>query len=76
MSTGRLGVASLNRFWFRHCTAQTDAGEWVRDNTLLAGLRVGPRETFEFLLQSKPSLQKLLSIVETLRVNQALARPQ
>jgi hypothetical protein len=55
--TERLGVAYLTRFWSRHRTGQTDVSEWVRDNTLLAGLRVGLRETFEFLFHSKPSLE-------------------
>ena len=58
MSKARLGgVTHLERFWSRHCTGETNGAEWVRDNTLLAGLRLGLRETFNYLLQAKPSLE-------------------
>jgi hypothetical protein len=55
--TGHLGVARLKGFWSRHRTGQTDVAEWVRDNTLLAGLGVGLRETIDYLLHTKPSLE-------------------
>jgi hypothetical protein len=57
MPTGRLGVTCLESFWSRHRTGQSDVAEWVRDNTLLAGLRIGLRETVDYLLQTKPSLE-------------------
>ena len=53
-----LGVAHLTSFWSRHRGGPPDPSEWVRDNTLLAGLRIGLRETFDYLLQNKPSLEE------------------
>ena len=58
MPTGSLGVAHLPSFWSRHRAGQPDPSEWVRDNTLLAGLRIGLRETFDYLLQDTPSLEE------------------
>jgi hypothetical protein len=52
---GRLGVTHLPSFWSRHRAGRSNPAEWVRDSTLLAGLRVGLRETVDYLLQSKPS---------------------
>jgi hypothetical protein len=57
VKTGRLGVARLEFFWSRHRSGCADDAEWVRDNTLLAGLRLGLRETIDYLLQTKPSLE-------------------
>lgn len=57
MSVGPLGVPHIESFWSRHRAGQVDPAEWVRDNTLLAGLRVGLRETLDYLLQTKPSLE-------------------
>ena len=57
MPARRLGVTRLEPFWSRHGAGQTDVAEWVRDNTLLAGLRLGLRETFDYLLQTRPSLE-------------------
>jgi hypothetical protein len=59
--SGWLGVARLKCFWSRHRTGQTDVAEWVRDNTLLAGLRLGLRETLDYLLHTKPSLEEFES---------------
>jgi hypothetical protein len=49
-------VPFLESFWSRHRTGKSDPAEWVRDNTLLAGLRVGLREALDYLLQTQPSL--------------------
>ena len=57
MPDERLGVARLSNFWSRHSSGRSDAVEWVRDNTLLAGLQLGIRETFDYLLHSKTSLE-------------------
>ncbi len=57
----RIGVPFLHEFWSsRHGqpNATTDGPEWVRINTLLAGLRLGLRETFEFLLRHNPSFDE------------------
>ena len=56
MPAASLGVTFLESFWSRHRAARADAAEWVRDNTLLAGLGVGLRETLDYLLQRQPSL--------------------
>lgn len=48
----------LKSFWLRHRSGQTDDAEWVRDNTLLAGLHVGLHETIDYLLQKRPSLEE------------------
>jgi hypothetical protein len=53
---GRLGVRHLKRFWSRNTQpGSQDPSEWVADNTLLSGLRVGLRETYDYLLAAKPS---------------------
>lgn len=57
----RLGVTGLERLWSRHLAREPDAGTWVQDNTLLAGLGLGLRETIDYLLQSKPSLDEFES---------------
>jgi hypothetical protein len=49
-------LPQLASFWSRHRGGRSDASEWVRDNTLLAGLGLGLRETVDYLLQSQPSL--------------------
>ena len=49
----------LHSFWSRHRAGEADSTDWVRDNTLLAGLGVGLRETFDYLLQARPSLDAL-----------------
>ena len=35
--------------------ARARVADWVADNTLLAGLRVGLRETYDYLLNRRPS---------------------
>jgi hypothetical protein len=46
-----LPIRHLKRFWSR------EDADWVADNTLLSGLRVGLRETYDYLFQEKPSLE-------------------
>jgi hypothetical protein len=59
---GALGVRHVARFWARTLAGRSggevprDAAEWVADNTLLSGLRVGLRETYRYLLERQPSL--------------------
>jgi hypothetical protein len=57
--TGRLGIHHLNRLWSSHLAvdgARSDSGtDWVADSTLMAGLRLNLRETYDFLLQQRPS---------------------
>lgn len=56
---GGLGISHLERFWSRRAgrSAESSAGEdWVADNTLLAGLRLGLRETFRYLYANNPTL--------------------
>jgi hypothetical protein len=45
----------------RHRAGKADSAAWVRDNTLLAGLRLGLRETFDYLLQTQASLEEFES---------------
>ncbi len=45
-----LGVRRLREFWSRR-----EDVDWVATNTLLCGLGLGLRETYDFLLQQKPS---------------------
>jgi hypothetical protein len=56
-----LDIGHLHRFWAQQSasmcgerkTAQTN--DWVADNTLLAGLRIGLRETYDYILNSQPT---------------------
>jgi hypothetical protein len=54
-----LGIGHLHRFWAQQTTnARGESGQtrdWVADNTLLAGLRVGLRETYDYILNGQPS---------------------
>jgi hypothetical protein len=60
--TGRIDIPHLERFRSRQLAGSSDqGGDWVRDNTLLAGLRVGLRETYDFLLRKRPSLEEFES---------------
>jgi hypothetical protein len=54
---GCVTVPHLRDFWSRHRAGQADGAQWVRDNTLLAGLRLGLRETFDYLLRTNASLE-------------------
>jgi hypothetical protein len=53
--TGRLGVRHLKRFWSLRLQPEPQDSDWVADNTLLCGLRVGLRETYDYLFTAKPS---------------------
>jgi hypothetical protein len=59
--TGLSGIRHLHRFWARQLaisrgeTESKDPNDWVADNTLLAGLRVSLRETYDYLLSTRPS---------------------
>jgi hypothetical protein len=57
-------VSHLHRFWAQQ-TASTrgeqeteQPKDWVADNTLLAGLRVGLRETYDYLLNAQPTFDE------------------
>jgi hypothetical protein len=57
--TGSLGVRHLKRFWSAQLAGIRDDSDWVADNTLLSGLRVGLRETYDYLLHERPSFEQL-----------------
>jgi hypothetical protein len=48
-------VEHLKRFWSERLAGSQQDLNWVADNTLLAGLRVGLRETYDYLYQTRPS---------------------
>lgn len=48
----------LKGFWSRKIANANDGANWVADNTLLCGLRIGLRETYTYLLQSRPSFEE------------------
>jgi hypothetical protein len=63
--TGTLGVRHLKRFRARTLAgrslkleARERATDWVADNTLLCGLRVGLRETLQYLSTQSPTLEE------------------
>jgi len=63
--TGALGVAYLKRFWSRKIAARTPPceseaipGDSVAEKVLLAGLRLGIRETSDFLMATAPSFDE------------------
>lgn len=55
----RLGIPYLERFLARRGAGEADGAGWVRDNTLLAGLGLGLRETLDYVLRGNPSLDEL-----------------
>ena len=60
-TTGSLGIRHLHSFWSRKVAnalllQQASTDNWVADNTLLCGLRLGLRETYDHLLQKASSL--------------------
>jgi hypothetical protein len=58
---GRLGILHLKEFWERHSGCRPKGGEggdWVADNTLLSGLRLGIRETLAQLHSTTPTLEQ------------------
>jgi hypothetical protein len=58
-----LGVRHLKRFWSRLAANHhnADSIDWMNDNTLLCGLRVGLRETMQFLYEKRPALAEFES---------------
>jgi ectoine hydroxylase-related dioxygenase (phytanoyl-CoA dioxygenase family) len=61
MELGRLGILHLNKFWERHSgrgVKNGEGGDWVADNTLLSGLRLGIRETLTHLHSTTPTLEQ------------------
>jgi hypothetical protein len=60
--TGCLVVKHLKRFWSQKLQPESnDPSDWVADNTLLCGLRVGLRETYDYLLTARPSFPEFES---------------
>lgn len=62
--TGTLGVIYLKHFWAQKISARMQvarpeitASDLVAENVLLAGLRLGVRETVDFLMQEAPSFE-------------------
>src|SRR6266540_1220725 len=61
---GPLGIRHIKRFWSRSLAQRTggaiehDPADWVADNTLLSGLRIGLRETFLYLFEDAPTLEQ------------------
>jgi hypothetical protein len=61
---GSLGVLHLKRFWSRSVAGLTGANksevnsDWVADNTLLSGLRLGIRETLNYIYAQRPTLDQ------------------
>jgi hypothetical protein len=51
----KIPVRHLRRFWSAKQAGGTD---WVADNTLLSGLRLGLRETYDYLYQNQPSFER------------------
>lgn len=69
---GALGVPDLKRFWARQGTSRTggnqrpsNADDLRADNVLLAGLRLGLRETLDFLMTATPSFEEFEAWVLT-----------
>lgn len=65
---GSLGILHLKRFWSRRLEAQRrqgsdteDSADWVADNTLLSGLRLGLRETYGYLFTNMPAFDQFES---------------
>jgi hypothetical protein len=64
-AAGTLGVYYLRRYWSRKMAARTQCAEGavpppelVADNVLLAGLRLGIRETLAYLMTEAPSFEQ------------------
>jgi hypothetical protein len=62
---GALGIPHLKAFWTRRMPGSTgrppvseNGDDWVADNTLLGGLRVGLKETFDHLFTKKPTFDQ------------------
>jgi Phytanoyl-CoA dioxygenase (PhyH) len=55
-----LDIPHLKRFWSQRAgiLENETASDWVADNTLLSGLRVGLKETFHYLHSNKPAFEE------------------
>jgi ectoine hydroxylase-related dioxygenase (phytanoyl-CoA dioxygenase family) len=63
--TGSLGIIYLKRFWSRTIAARVQpvpgprtSRDLVAENVLLAGLKLGVRETLDFLMKTTPSFEE------------------
>ncbi len=63
--TGALGIINLKRFWSQKISARRQvvagpptAGDLVAEKLLLAGLKLGLRETLDFLMTKAPSFEE------------------
>jgi Phytanoyl-CoA dioxygenase (PhyH) len=57
----QIGILHLAEFWAKHSGTgpkSDDGDDWVADNTLLSGLRLGIRETFTYLQSTNPTLEQ------------------
>lgn len=71
-SAGALGVHGLRRFWAQKTASRaggnphpSSADDLRTDNVLLAGLRLGLRETLDFLIRGSPSFEEFEAWVLT-----------
>jgi hypothetical protein len=59
---GTLGILHLKQFWSHRLIGRRskseDGADWVADNTLLSGLRLGLRETLDYLYGKTPTLEE------------------
>jgi len=56
-----LDILPLKRFWSRHTghgEKSAEGADWVAENTLSSGLRLGLRETFHYLFANQPTLEQ------------------
>jgi len=63
--TGSLGIRHVKRLWSRtlakrisHVQETIPPEDWVKDNTLVCGLRLGLRETTKYLYDEQPSFEQ------------------
>ncbi len=61
MPAALIDLPHLTSFWSRHRAGASDHAEWARDNTMLAGLRLGLRETIDYVYRQRPSLDAFAS---------------
>ncbi len=62
---GSLGVVHLKRFWSERMAGLNGSAsnnliesDWVADNTLLSGLRLGLRETLNYIYANHPAFDR------------------
>lgn len=68
MGNNGLGIPHLKRFWSARTAvrmggrdARDTGADWVADNTLLSGLRLGLRETYDYFYSNAPTLEQFES---------------